>query len=487
MANTYQPTLESLSQHPVPDWFQNAKFGIMVSWGLYSVPGWAVPSGALPEVTRKKGYRYLYRNNPYAEFYWNSLKLKDSPTRRFHDQTYGAQFDYPDFQKMFDAASERWDPSAWADEFNRSGARYVVLCTKHHDGFLLWPSGTPNPYRPDFQARRDVTGELTAAVRAHGMHMGLYYSGGPDWWFEPRAIANEIDFTVAIPQSEEYIQYVNKHWRELIERYQPSVLWNDIGFPAGLDVKALYADYYNQVPDGVVNDRSLQADVRKLAASAPGRILIRLLLRLTMKSLSSGEPLKGIHADFRTPEYATVSRLTATKWETTRGLGYSFAYNQNETAEHMLTAKQLVHMLADTVSKNGNLLLCVGPKADGSIPDLQLERLNGLGGWLSVNGEAIYETHPWTMAEAKTDDGTPVRFTVKEDCLYAILLGGPSQHEIRIPSLHFAPGTTIQLLGHSNNLMIAYCDGQTVIQLPELPQNSPALALKIHPLPETKP
>jgi len=482
----YEPTLESLKQHPIPDWFKDAKFGIMISWGLYSIPAWAVPCGPQPEVAKKKGYRYVYRNNPYAEFYWNSQKIKGSPTRQFHIQNYGKQFAYPEFAEQFNAAAERWDPGAWAGQFCRIGARYVVLVTKHHDGFLLWPSRTPNPHRPDFHTRRDVVGELAEAVRARGLHMGLYYSGGPDWWFEPRTIADEIDFIQAIPQSPEYVDYVNRHWHELFEKYQPSILWNDIGFPVGLDVKALYADYYNQIPDGVINDRAFQADLRKLAASAPGHLLIRILLKLAMKSLSSGKPIKGLHADFRTPEYTTINRLTDVKWEATRGLGYSFGYNRNETAEHMLSVEQLVRMLVDIVSKNGNLLLCVGPAADGSIPGLQMERLNGLGDWLSINGEAIFDTHPWTTADSKTTDGTPVRFTVKGDHLYTILLGTPSQREIRFPSLDFAPGTTIQLLGHPADLTVTHGDGQTIIHLPELPVPSPAHTLKISPIPERK-
>jgi len=483
MPALYEPTLVSLKQHLLPTWFQNAKLGIMISWGLYSIPAWAVPCGTQPDVARKNGYSYLYRNNPYAEFYWNTLKINGSPTHQFHTRTYGDQFAYPDFADQFNSMAESWDPGVWANLFSRIGARYVVLVTKHHDGFLLWPSRNPNPFRRGFHTRRDVTGELTEAVRASGMRMGLYYSGGPDWWFEPRTIKNEIDFTLAIPQSPAYVAYVNQHWRELIERYQPSILWNDIGFPVGLDIKALYADYYNQIPDGVINDRAFQVDVHKLAASAPGRLLIRILLRMAMKSLSSGKPLDGLHADFRTPEYTTLNRMTQIKWEATRGLGYSFGYNRNETAEHMLSVEQLVHMLADIVSKNGNLLLCVGPAADGTLPELQLERLTGLGNWLSVNGEAIFDTHPWTTAETRTDGGTPVRFTVKGDSLYAILLGAPMQTEIRIPSLQLAPGTTIQLLDPPTNLIITDSGGQAVIHLPDLPAISPAHSLKISPLP----
>ena len=486
MQAAYQPTLESLQAHLVPDWFKNAKLGIMVSWGLYSVPGWAVPCGPLPEVAKKRGYRFLYQNNPYAEFYWNTLKIKNSPTHQFHSQNYGEGFSYIDFKRDFNDGAASWNPGYWAELFSQIGARYVVLVTKHHDGFLLWPSQIPNPYNPGFCSQRDIVGELTDAVRARGLHMGLYYSGGPDWWFEPRTITNEIDFTVAIPQSDEYVRYVNQQWRELIQRYKPSILWNDIGFPVGLDVKTLYADYYNQVPDGVVNDRSFQADVRKLAENPFGRILIRYLLRLAMKSLSSGDPLKGIHADFRTPEYETLKRPTDIKWESTRGLGYSFGYNQNETEEHMLSVTQLVHMLVDVVSKNGNLLLCVGPKADGSIPELQLERLRGLGDWLQINGEAIYDTHPWTIAETQTGDGTPVRFTTKDDCLYAILMGTPAHPEVQIPTLRFSSQTTIQLLGHPDHLVFNRGSGLSTIQLPDLSKKSPAHTLKIFPIPEVE-
>ena len=484
MQMKFSPTLASLHEHPVPEWFKHAKFGIMVSWGLYSIPGWAVPCGPLPEIIAKKGYRYLYRNNPYAEFYWNTLKINDSPTYRYHLQAYGEPFQYPDFASRFNTAAEAWSPGSWADCFVQAGARYVVLVTKHHDGFLMWPSRSPNPYRPDFCTRRDVVGELTDAVRGRGLRMGLYYSGGIDWWFEPRRIENEIDFLAAVPQSAEYVQYVNRHYRELIERYQPAILWNDIGFPAELDVKALYADYYNQIPDGVVNDRSLQADIRRWTGNPFGRALLRFLLKQTLKSLASDKDLDSLHADFRTPEYQTLRKQVKYKWETTRGLGYSFGYNQNETAEHMLTVEQLVFMLADVVSKNGNLLLCVGPRADGTIPDLQQERLLGLGKWLDVNGEANYNTHPWLESEGKTADGAPIRFTAKDDCLYAIILGTPQNHPVNIPGLRLKQGTTIHLLGHAPALNTTLSGEKEMILLPGLSRSSPAYVLKFSPSPD---
>jgi alpha-L-fucosidase len=484
MTDLYLPTLTSLQEHQVPDWFQHAKFGIMISWGLYSIPGWAVPAGPLPEVIKKKGYRYLYRNNPYAEFYWNSLKLTGSPTAEFHKRQYGNDFDYPQFLPEFTRHIDECDPAYWADKIKAWQARYVVLVAKHHDGYLLWPSRTPNPYRPDFMSKRDIVGELTTAVRARGMQMGLYYSGGPDWWFEGHTIESEVDFATNIPQSTAYVDYVNHHWRELIDRYQPSILWNDIGFPAALDVNQLYADYYNQVPDGVINDRSIQADVRSLAKNPVGRLLIRLGTRMAMKSLSSGQPMKGVHADFRTPEYSTVNLLTGVKWEATRGLGYSFGYNQNETADHMLSVTQLIHLLVDIVSKNGNLLLCVGPKADGSIPDLQRERLDGLGHWLGVNGEAIFKTRPWVMAEMTTTTGLPIRFTAKNDCLYLILLGSFPEGGIQLSRMKFPPQAELNLLGSRSKVDFRLNGENVVITMQDPPPSSPAHVLRITPYPE---
>ena len=125
----------------------------------------------------------------------------------------------------------------------------------------------------------------------------------------------------------------------------------------------------------------------------------------------------GAHTDFRTPEYASFGKIAKTKWETCRGIGYSFCYNRAETDAHMIDATELVRMFVDIVSKNGNLLLNVGPMADGTIPEIQLSRLRALGAWLQVNGEAIFGTRPWVRAEGATEDGTAMRFTRRGDTL----------------------------------------------------------------------
>ncbi len=479
----------SLRQHGVPDWFHDAKLGIFVHWGLYSLPGWATPSGTLHQAGASMTWPGWFARNPYAEWYANTVKIEGSPTRQYHSRTFGDGFSYTDFAPLFIQAAASFDPAAWADLFASVGARYVVLTTKHHDGFLLWPSQHRNPYRPDWLSERDLVGELTGAVRARGMRMGLYYSGGLDWTFDRNPIRDVVDVLTTAPQSAEYVEYVGRHWRELIERYRPAVLWNDISYPSALDLDALFADYYNAVPDGVINDRNMQINVGRLGRSRVGRAVLRFVVNLALKLFRSGEMPGGAHADFKTPEYTSLSDTVSYKWETTRGLGYSFGYNQNETAEFMLSVKELVHLFVDIVSKNGNLLLNVGPMADGSIPDLQQERLRGLGEWLAVNGEAIFGTRPWIEAEGVTGDGVPVRFTAKGGDTYVILLGAPNplgapkSREISLAYFDFVPDTTVRLLGHGPPLAATFESGRLTLRLPESVPPSPAYALKITPAP----
>ncbi len=191
----------------------------------YRPPHW--PHG---ELTREQ----FFKVNPYAEWYMNSMRIPGSPTSEHHRETFGEQMGYEDFLPIFNEEIQKWKPEEWGALFAEAGARYVVLTTKHHDGFTLWPSAIANPHRPaDRQgARRDLVGELTAAVRGHGMRMGLYYSGGIDWSFNDTLIDRPgIRRTTAVPRSDEYARYVDAHWRELIDRYEPDILWNDITYP----------------------------------------------------------------------------------------------------------------------------------------------------------------------------------------------------------------------------------------------------------------
>ena len=462
----YEPRWESLRKHSVPDWFHAAKLGIFVHWGLYSVPGWAPPTGELAKVIAKEGWASWFTRNPYAEWYLNSIRIQDSPSHQYHVKTYGEDFSYDDFVSLFNRATQKWNPDDWADLFQKVGARYVVLTTKHHDGFLLWPSQHPNPKKEGYFAARDLVGELTNAVRARRMRMGLYYSGGLDWTFNETVIKDITHVFTAVPQEPDYVEYANHHWYELVDRYQPSILWNDIAYPVAANLPELFAYYYDKIPDGLVNDRFTQRFEFDQASSA--------VVNLD-------------HFDFKTPEYASFDKITEPKWEATRGIGYSFGYNRNEGPENFLSVRELIHSFVDIVSKNGNLLLNVGPTADGTIPALQRERLLGLGQWLAVNGEAVFDTRPWLEAEGRTAEGVPVRFTQKENQVYTILLGTPKHRQVTIQSLQADKNATLHLLGHDRPLSWKQDgEGLTIILPSMLPKDIselPAYAFRITPQP----
>lgn len=430
---SFEPNWESIRTHKVPAWFHDAKLGIFVHWGLYSVPAWATPVGELGSVD----WDTWFTNNPYAEWYLNSLRIDGSPTQRHHRETYGGDFEYMDFVPQFNEAVESWDPSMMSSLFAEAGAQYVVLTTKHHDGFTLWPSAVENPHLPPDRrsSSRDIVGDLTAAVRDDGMRMGYYYSGGLDWSFNTEPVNEFPEVFQTIIHTQEYADYADAHWRELIRRYDPVILWNDIGYPEQGDLARIVADFYNAKPDGLINNRF---EIGK--GGAPQR-----------------------HHDFQTPEYAKMDEITDYKWETCRGLGFSFGYNRVETEEHTIGEGELIHLLADIVSKNGNLLLNAGPMADGTIPEIQASRLRTLGSWLRKNGEAIYGTRPWERATGETTDGVPVRFTSKDGAVYAIVLGQPTSKELVLDLGVPGRNAEVTVVGDSAGPNATYTDGRLAV------------------------
>jgi alpha-L-fucosidase len=447
----YEPTWESVTSHPVPGWFEGAKLGVFIHWGLYSVPGWAPRVPDIQAILRHHSPRWLMRNNPYAEWYANTVQLDGSPTQRHHAEAYGRDTPYEDFVEPFERGSSRADLVGLAELCRRAGARYVVLTTKHHEGFCLWPTSIPHPAKGAYHVGRDLVGELADALRAQELRMGLYYSGGYDWSFNGAVIRGAADAILAPPAGRAYARYADAHVRELVDRYHPSIVWNDIGWPADGDLAGLFAFYYNAVADGVVNDRWIQPS---LPRGAPWDALVRAAGGL-VESVWAMIPERhkrlrvggGRHFDFSTPEYEQFASIVDRKWEATRGLGHSFGANRNEDLDDVLSTTELVRSFIDIVSKNGNLLIGVGPTADGSVPDWQQAPLLGLGRWLEANGEAIFDSRPWETPSTTTSEGTDVRFTRGGDAVYAMLLDTPGVADFELRGVEAAEVRDVSLLG----------------------------------------
>lgn len=446
----YEPTSGSVSRHQVPKWYEDAKFGIFIHWSLFSVPAFARADGLSPE--DMGSFSAFMKNQPYAEWYLNTSRIPGSTTQKHHREVYGDDFSYFDFQKDFEEISSKADMDKWADFFKKAGAKYVVLVTKHHDGYCLWPSEYKNPKMPEYQSKRDIVGELSEAVRKRGMKMGVYYSGIFDWTFKDHPIDSFEAWVDHHLPTDEYAEYATNQTYELIQKYHPSVLWNDIGFPPQKDVDAIMADYYNEVPDGVVNDRWRQYKLPEgKSLEEQKKAWVDKLPEEFGKGINYLIKRDGFY-DYNTPEYASNTTYREKKWEMTRGMSMSFAYNQMDDPSTVLTYPEIVRMLVDVVSKNGNLLLNVGPMADGTIPELQLQPLEKVGEWLEVNGEAIYGTRCWKKQEGKTADGKEVRFTQKEDALYAMVMAESLAEETIIEDLQIPENALIQLLGSGQYL-----------------------------------
>ncbi len=407
----YQPSWESINTRPIPAWFDEAKFGIFIHWGVYAVPAWG-PKGN------------------YAEWYWHDMQDRNGPTWKFHATTYGEKFQYQDFAPRFRA--EMFDPDHWADIFERSGAKYVVLTSKHHEGFCLWPCPASwNWNAVDVGPHRDLAGDLTEAVRAHGLKMGFYYSLYE--WYNPLYHADRN-------------RYVDEHMlpqmKDLVERYQPSILWTDGEWehPSSVWKSTEFLAW-------LFNDSSVRDEI--------------------VINDRWGKETRGVDGGFYTSEYGKYrgegfeKSLLIHKWEEDQGIGASFGYNRNEDAADYKTPDQLITLLVNTVSEGGNLLLDIGPTADGRIPVIMQERLLQMGDWLKVNGEAIYGTRPWR----KASEGDAIRYTAKDGVVFAIALKSPGR-ELVLEAPQPQKTTVITLLGPSQPLLWRTEAGKLQIELP---------------------
>ena len=472
----YEPTWESLESRETPAWWGEAKFGIFIHWGLYSVPAWA-PVGE------------------YAEWYQHSKesiagkkRKRQKATQEFHKKVYGDRT-YQSFRDDFHC--KLFEPDHWADIFKQSGAKYVVLTAKHHDGYCLYPSkeaslsfGTPwNSV--DSGPRRDLVGELTDSVREAGLKMGLYYS---IWdWFNPYWTEQmQLDLqkgasadpdgknlskaaTTALEKkkaSEEGLhKYIHEvmypQFKQLVTEYEPSIIFSDgdwwMGYDKWQTLPMLAWLFNNAANKGevIINDRW-------------GRVRKK-------------------HGDYFTTEYGSGFDERGILWEENRGIGHSFGYNINENLGDYNNREEIIYLLCDIVARGGNFLLDVGPTADGRIPVIMEQRLKEVGDWMATNGEAIYGAKQWkhhsqwsegnipsrkkgsyktgfsilqvTLEPKKGDAVKTAWFTQKGKDLHVLLPTWPESGKLTIKDLSQGTQPTLSLLGSTGKVSL---DGGTI-------------------------
>jgi alpha-L-fucosidase len=447
MAQPFQPELSSLNNRPVPAWFRDAKFGIFIHWGVYAVPGYTTKGG-------------------YAEWYQHGLETGDSARKEYHRKRFG-NLTYYDLADQFKA--ELYNPDEWARLFEKSGAKYMVLTSKHHDGYALWPNNDASrTWGRGWNSlvtgpRRDLLGDLFRAVRKTSVRAGMYYSLYE--WFNPLWKSDQ----------EKYVStHVWPQMKELINNYQPDVFWTDGDWDASdatWKSKEFLAWMYNESP---VKDKVVTYD-------------------------RWGSGIRFKQGAVFTPEYQPELDFDQHYWEESRGMGYSYGYNREEDAWDYNSAQSLIYHLIDKVSRGGNFLLDIGPDAHGKIPPIMQERLLDIGKWLSANGEAIYGTERWKYTcqwsagkrdyKAKkgedfmlklTVDAAPgyatkeVFYTYKsaQQLLYAILPRYPADGKIVLKNLGpTVPLKKITLLATGAVLPATLQGNDVVIQLPAFDPN----------------
>jgi len=418
MEGPFKPTWESLENYQVPQWYLDGKFGIFIHWGVYSVPAFG------------------------NEWYPRNMYRQDSREFEHHIKTYGPQkdFGYKDFIPMFTA--ENFDPDKWADLFLKSGAKFVVPVAEHHDGFAMYDCSYTKWNAVKMGPKRDIIGELASAVRRRYLVFGISYHRAEHWWFFHEGMKFDSDvrdprfidfYGPAQPETtqpnEEFLEDWFNRLCELVDKYRPQLVWFDwwIEQPAFEPYLRRFAAYYYnrgfQWNKGVAINYKNQAFPRKSAVF----------------DVERGQ-LEDIDPYF----WQTDTSVSKNSW------GYIKDHDYK-------TSEWIICDLVDIVSKNGALLLNIGPKPDGTIPEPEERMLLEIGQWLLTNGEAIYGTRPWkvygegptkvipgSFADTKRSEftGKDIRFTTKGNILYAIVLGKPEKDEVVIQSL----GSNLKLL-----------------------------------------
>jgi alpha-L-fucosidase len=459
----FRASWDSLQHYQAPEWYLDAKFGIFIHWGVYSVPAFD------------------------SEWYPRNMYIASSPVFKHHVETYGPQskFGYKDFIPMFRA--EKFDPEAWAELFRKAGAKYVVPVAEHHDGFPMYDCGVTEWSAAKMGPKRDVVGELAAAVRRRGLHFGASSHRAEHWWFYNGGMEFDSDVKDSryaglygpakldkTQPDQAYLEDWLARTSEIVEKYHPEIVWFDwwIEQPVFQDYLQQFAAYYYN--RGAQWKRGVAINYKN--KSFPERAAV---LDIERGKLDAVRPLF---------------------WQTDTSVSVkSWGYIQND---QFRTPESLLDELVDIVSKNGCLLLNVGPKPDGTIPEAVQKILLAMGQWLAVNGEAIYGTRPWKVygegptrvvgGSFKDTAGTPftdedIRFTAKGSTLYAIALAWP-HGKLTIKSLATGSGLTkqqirtVQLLGSSAKLRWTRNSSGLAIEAPKETRGSYPITVKISPV-----
>ena len=454
-----RPTWDSLKAHyRVPDWYAAAKFGLFMHWGLYDVPA--------------HGSEW-YEKHMYGPF------------AQWHTEHFGPidRFGYKDFIPKFTAA--KFDPDAWADLFKKSGAKFIIPTAQHHDGFALWASDGAAPWNAGVMGpKRDLIGDLCKAVRARGLKFGVSNHGIENFQFvnpskEVAALLQAAHADVYDPKYQDFYHVMDRsdaacekflvNWAarnvELIDKYQPDVLWFDNGIDQRyLDPLKLWlaAYYYDRAATW---GKQVTLNTKKAAYAPAGTNTA------TIGSVIDFEKIGG-----RSP-----SGIRTGTWDVDEPIGSTWGYT---TGERISSAANVVPKLIDTASKNGTLLLNLSPEADGTLNRPQQDTLWGVGKWLDTNGEAIYGTHSWVKFGEGGGRGsrTPtVRFTVKGDDLYAIVVGAWPTGPVTVASLGTAAGHVagVTLLGADGPLKFTQDTAGLTVTFPPTPPCKFAYALKV--------
>ncbi|WP_188930877.1 alpha-L-fucosidase [Puia dinghuensis] len=419
-AQAYQPDWASLDKRPVPQWYKDAKFGIFIHWGVYSVPGYS-------------------KKREYAEWYQYGLNHNDTARIRYHKAKFG---DLTYYQLADQFKAELYDPAEWARVIEGSGAKYVVLTSKHHDGFANWPSqATALAWSMPWNAgvtgpHRDLLGDLFAALRKTSVHPGMYYSLYE--WFNPIWLNDKPRYVT---------EYMLPQMHDLINTYHPDVFWTDGDWEASdtlFHSREFLAWLYNESP---VKDQVVTYD-------------------------RWGKGIRFHHGGVYTPEYQPDLDFKDHYFEESRGMGFSYGYNRAEDSWDYNSAQSLVLALIDKVSRGGNFLLDIGPDEHGKIPPIMEERLQQMGHWMSINSEAIYGAVRWK----KVSQGDSVKecfftYSPERKDLYVLLPRWPSGGRFVVRDLALPAGTTVELLDTKQALTWKAVGKDVEIRLPAFDPN----------------